>query len=122
MPRLKRSLRCAGLTLAKVEQVLGRIQNLDPAGVAARDLRECLLVQAKNLEVEDQLVVKIIEDHLHYLETKNYAALVRALKRSPEDVKAAVDIILGSGSETGKRLQQRERRIYQPRYLRFQSR
>jgi RNA polymerase sigma-54 factor len=91
----------SGADPCKVEEVLGKIQNLDPIGVAARDLRECLLVQAKNLEVEDQLVVKIIEDHLHYLETKNYAALVRALKRSPEDVKAAVEIILGLDPRPG---------------------
>ncbi len=86
---------------SKVEEVLKRIQNLDPIGIAARDLRECLLVQAKTLQLEDDLVVRIIEDHLHYLETKNYAALVRALKRSPEEVKAAVEIILGLDPRPG---------------------
>ena len=91
----------AGEDPTKVEEVLGKIQNFDPTGVAARDLRECLLVQAKSMEIEDQLVVRIIEDHLHYLETKNYAALVRALKRSPEDVKAAVEIILGLDPRPG---------------------
>ena len=48
MRRLKRSLKCAGADPSMVEQVLGKIQNFDPTGVAARDLRECLLVQAKN--------------------------------------------------------------------------
>jgi RNA polymerase sigma-54 factor len=90
-----------GADPAKVEEVLGRIQNFDPTGVAARDLRECLLAQAKNMEIEDQLVVRIIEDHLSYLETKNYAALVRTLKRTPEDVKAAVEIILGLDPRPG---------------------
>src|SRR5208337_3948352 len=84
-----------------VEQVLGKIQNFDPTGVAARDLRECLLVQAKSMPLEDHLVVRIIEDHLHYLETKNYAALIRALKRSSEDVKTAVEIILGLDPRPG---------------------
>ena len=52
--------------------------------------RPCFLVarrsqiQAKALELEDPLAVRIIEDHLHYLETKNYVSLIRALKRSPE--------------------------------------
>jgi len=91
----------SGADPSRVEEVLGRIQNFDPTGVAARDLRECLLVQAKNMEIEDRLVVRIIEDHLHYLETKNYAALVRALKRSSEDVKAAVEIILGLDPRPG---------------------
>jgi RNA polymerase sigma-54 factor len=91
----------SGADPSKIEMVLGRIQNFDPTGVASRDLRECLLVQAKSLELDDGLVVRIIEDHLHYLETKNYAALVRTLKRNAEDVKAAVDIILGLDPRPG---------------------
>ena len=91
----------SGSDVSKVEEVLHKIQNLDPVGVASRDLKECLLVQAKTLELEDDLVIRIIEDYLHYLETKNYAALVRALKRSPEEVKAAVEIILGLDPRPG---------------------
>jgi RNA polymerase sigma-54 factor len=91
----------SGADPSKIEGVLRRIQNFDPTGVAARDLRECLLVQAKSLELDDGLVVRIIEDYLHYLETKNYAALVRTLKRNPEEVKAAVDIILGLDPRPG---------------------
>lgn len=91
----------ANADVPKVEEVLRRIHNFDPTGVGSRDLRECLLVQARNLELEDPLVVRIIEDHLHFLETKNYAALVRALKRTPEEVKAAVDIILGLDPRPG---------------------
>jgi RNA polymerase sigma-54 factor len=85
----------------EVEKVLARIQLFDPMGVAARDLRECLLIQAKNLDPVDELVVRIIENHLHFLENKNYAALVRALKRTPEEVKAAVDVILGLNPRPG---------------------
>ncbi len=91
----------SGADTSIVEKVLGKIQNFDPVGVAARDLRECLLVQAKNLALEDKLVERIISDFLHYLETKNYTALVRALKRSPEEVKAAVDIIVGLDPKPG---------------------
>jgi RNA polymerase sigma-54 factor len=91
----------SGAPASKVEEVLAKVQSLDPTGVAARDLRECLLVQAKSLALEDELVLKIIEDHLHYLETKNYSALVRALKRSQEEVKAAVDVILGLDPRPG---------------------
>ena len=94
-------VKLSGATFSKVEEVLRKVQNFDPTGVAARDLRECLLVQARNLALEDKLVERIIEDHLHYLETKNYAALVRALKRSPEEVKAAVDVITGLDPKPG---------------------
>jgi RNA polymerase sigma-54 factor len=44
--------------------------------------------------LEDSLVLGIIEHHLGDLENKNYQALVRALKRTPEEIKAALDIIL----------------------------
>jgi RNA polymerase sigma-54 factor len=87
----------AEATGTEVEDVIGvleRIQVLDPIGVAARNLQECLIVQARNLTPPNDLVLEILENYLQYLESKNYAALVRALKRSPAEVKAAVDIIL----------------------------
>jgi RNA polymerase sigma-54 factor len=77
-----------------VEQVLLRVQLFDPVGVGARNLQECLLVQARGLDLNDDLAISIIEHHLHYLETKNFQGLVRMLKRAPEEVKLAVDLIL----------------------------
>ena len=84
-----------------VESVLAKIQMLDPVGVGARDLKECLLVQARVLGHPNDLVIRIIENYLHFLENKNYPALVRALKRSPEEVKEAVDVILGFDPRPG---------------------
>lgn len=78
----------------QVEAVLMKVQRLDPLGVAARDLRECLFIQAKVLFPDNELLLQIIDQHLHFLETKNYQALVRALKRSPDDIKTAIDILL----------------------------
>ena len=78
----------------RVEDVLGQVQRLDPVGVAARDLRECLLIQARSLEIVNDLVVEILEHHMGALENKSYAALVKALKRDPDDVKAAIEAIL----------------------------
>ncbi|MGA7875367.1 MAG: RNA polymerase factor sigma-54 [Desulfoferrobacter sp.] len=89
------------ISVGEVEQVLAKIQVFDPIGVAARDLRECLLIQAMNLELQDDLVVRIIEQHLHYLESKNYQALVRSVKRSPEEVKQAIEVILSLDPRPG---------------------
>ena len=89
------------ISVGEVEQVLAKIQVFDPIGVAARDLRECLLTQARNLELQDDLVVRIIEQHLHYLESKNYQALVRSVKRSPEEVKQAIEVILSLDPRPG---------------------
>ncbi len=91
----------AEVTPKEVEGVLVRIQLFDPVGVGARNLQECLLVQAKNLDLDDDLAVSIIEHHLHYLENKNFQGLVRTLKRTPEEVKRAVDLILSLNPRPG---------------------
>jgi RNA polymerase sigma-54 factor len=91
----------AEVSVTEVEQVLAKVQVFDPVGVAARNLRECLLIQAKGLDLDDDLVVSIIEHHLHYLENKNLQGLVRALKRTPEEVKCAIDLILGLNPRPG---------------------
>lgn len=86
----------------KVEEVLGRLQLFDPCGICARNLQECLLIQARNLTPPNELVEEIVEHYLNLLETKNYQALVRALKRSPEEIKQAIDIILSFNPRPGR--------------------
>jgi len=67
------------------EEVLRMIQVLDPVGVAARDLRECLLVQAEHFGLTDQ-ECDIIDRHLHNLEKRAYQAIAKDLKIPVEDV------------------------------------
>ena len=81
----------AGLELA--ERALRRVQALDPPGVAARDLRECLLLQVRHLNADTPEIVAIIERHLRHLESKNYAAIAKDLKISIEEVVKAVKVI-----------------------------
>jgi RNA polymerase sigma-54 factor len=83
----------AGRDEAFVARVLAVVHNFDPPGVAARDLQECLLLQARNLNLQDELVVTIIQNHLNDLETKNYQAIVKATGRYPKDIQAAIDTI-----------------------------
>jgi RNA polymerase sigma-54 factor len=79
----------------RVEQVLALMQSFDPAGVCARDLQECLLIQVHNLGLGDSLVSDIITDHLNDIEKRDYKGVSRALKASIEDVISAVDVIKG---------------------------
>jgi RNA polymerase sigma-54 factor len=65
--------------------VLEMIQNFDPLGVAARDLRECLLIQANAYDYTET-EIEIIEKHLHHLEKHNYQAISRDMKIPLEDV------------------------------------
>ncbi|MBI5844067.1 MAG: RNA polymerase factor sigma-54 [Deltaproteobacteria bacterium] len=82
-----------GLTQALIERVLAVMQSFDPAGVCARDLGECLLIQLRHLKLSDTVVEKIISGHMANLTNKNYKAIASALKISMEEVGAAVKII-----------------------------
>jgi len=83
----------AGVGVEFAEKVLEKVQQLDPIGVAARDLRECLLLQVKHLNADTPEIVAIIERHLKHLESKNYAAIAKDLKLSIEEVVKAVKVI-----------------------------
>ena len=75
----------AGLHPDDAEEVLRMIQLMDPVGVAARDLRECLLVQAEHYGLTE-LECEIISKHLHNLERRAYQVIAKDLKIPVEDV------------------------------------
>jgi RNA polymerase sigma-54 factor len=78
---------------ARAEAVLKRVQQLDPVGVAARNLGECLMLQAQVLGMADAVVTAIIQNHLGNLEKKNYQAIAKDLKIPLEEVIDAVKFI-----------------------------
>jgi RNA polymerase sigma-54 factor len=83
----------AAVGLEFAESVLHKVQALDPVGVAARDLRECLLLQVRHLNADTPEIVAIIERHLKHLESKNYGAVAKDLKIPIEEVVKAVKVI-----------------------------
>jgi RNA polymerase sigma-54 factor len=84
----------SGIPLKVIEQALMLIQGFDPTGVGARDLRECLLIQIKQLDLEGSLVEKIIESHLPDLEKRKYATIAKALNVTPQEVMEASQTII----------------------------
>jgi RNA polymerase sigma-54 factor len=82
-----------GVELERVENALALIQSLDPAGVGARDLRECLLIQLRSRGKRDGVEMKIVEEHLNDLKNKRYQAITRALKISDKALQKAVSVI-----------------------------
>jgi len=89
-------IRCAtetGSSLTAAERALRKVQMLDPIGIAARDLRECLLIQAKAMGEDDTLVGEIIQHHLDKVEAHNLPAIAKELKVSVEAIADAVRII-----------------------------
>ncbi len=76
-----------------VESILKKVQEFDPPGVAARNLQECLLIQARMLTKGNPLLAIIIQEHLKDLELKNYVHIARKLKVSLREVEIAVLLI-----------------------------
>lgn len=76
-----------------VECALGHIQDLDPPGVGARDLRECLLLQLRSHGKEESVAAAIVRDHLHLLESKRYDKIAKELNAPMEEVAAAASFI-----------------------------
>ena len=77
-----------------VESTLTTVQRFDPTGIAARDLKDCLHIQARALGLEDTLVWRIIDTHLEDLQTKNYDKIAHELGVTVDDVSGAARIIV----------------------------
>ncbi len=82
-----------GSTRENVIETLSLIQNFDPVGVAARDTRECLLIQARFQNLGGTIVERIILDHIDRLENKKYNQIAKALSVPLQEVIAAVMVI-----------------------------
>ena len=81
--------------LDTTEGVLDTMQHFEPPGVAARDLKECLLIQLKHFKLRNGIVERIVEHHLHNLENRNYSAVAKALGVPLEVIYTNVGVIAG---------------------------
>jgi RNA polymerase sigma-54 factor len=77
----------------EVEKVLAVLQALEPAGVGARDLRECLLIQLDTRGDRDTLAWRMIHDHFDHLVNRRFPEISRLLKVSVLEVQQAADEI-----------------------------
>ncbi|MBC7742054.1 MAG: RNA polymerase factor sigma-54 [Bdellovibrionaceae bacterium] len=90
------------LDIDDLEDALSLIHEFDPPGVGARDLKECLLIQAKLLEEDTNDLVQLINNHLKDLEKKNYEAIAKGLNRSMEEVIEICKIIYAMEPKPGR--------------------
>jgi RNA polymerase sigma-54 factor len=78
---------------AEVESALAIVQGFDPVGVAARDLRECLLIQLKQLELSGTPVETMVADYLDLLQSHRFNDIAKAMKLPLEEVIQHCEII-----------------------------
>ncbi len=76
-----------------VEETLRKIQQLDPPGIGARDLREALLIQLERKGPEAALAREIVRDHMEHLVRRDWKMLARIYSASEPDIKKAADLI-----------------------------
>lgn len=85
-----------------VEAALRRIQSLEPTGVGARDLRECLLLQVFADEGRDELAEPIVTDHMDLLESRRYDKIARELGVPVEEIADAAAYIASLEPKPGR--------------------
>ena len=99
------------IELDEVLVVLRRIQQFEPAGIGARDLSECLLLQLKQLP-ENTLWIKeaqkLVTDHLELLGSRDYSQLMRKLKLKEDDLRQVVELIQRLNPRPGSQIESSE--------------
>jgi RNA polymerase sigma-54 factor len=82
-----------GVDSEKVEQTLKLIHTFEPAGIGARSLQECLLIQVAQLGIEDDLLIKVIKDHLEDLAKGKLGRMSQQLGVSAQEIQRIADFI-----------------------------
>ena len=89
--------------LEEVEKTLAVIQSLDPAGVAARSLTECLRIQLRVLGLENSPADIMVRDHMKQLQSHQYPEISRQMGLTAEEVGHHLEIIRGLDPRPGNR-------------------
>jgi RNA polymerase sigma-54 factor len=100
-----------GFAMEDVEAAVNAIQSLDPIGVGARDLRECLLLQLQFLEVDVPFVEEIIRDHWEEFMTRKFVQISKALSIDMKTLEGIVEVIKHLDPKPGRKYSN-ERAIY----------
>ena len=96
------------VTEADVEQVLAHVQTLDPAGVGARTLGECLVLQLAQLDEDTpgrDLAIVIARDHLQSVADRDLATLRRVLGADEDSLQVALALVRGCHPRPGSAFQ-----------------
>lgn len=93
------------VTEEEVAQALAKVQRLDPVGVGARSLSECIVLQISQLDSDTpglQLAINIAEDHLDLVASRDYGELRRGLGTSEENLHEALALVRGCHPKPGQ--------------------
>ena len=100
-----------GFQAEEVETAVRAVQSLDPIGVGARDLRECLLLQLRFLEIDNPLVEIIVRDHWDEFMQRKFVPLAKVLGIDLKTLEGIVEVIKHLDPKPGRKYSN-ERAIY----------
>jgi RNA polymerase sigma-54 factor len=95
----------------EVEKAITQLQAFDPIGVGARDLRECLLLQLRYLEIENEQVELIIRDYWPMFMNRQFVQLAKTLQIDLKELEAIVEVIKHLDPKPGRKYSN-DRAIY----------
>ncbi|MBC8184717.1 RNA polymerase factor sigma-54 [candidate division KSB1 bacterium] len=85
----------------QVEKVLNVIHRLDPPGIGARDLQECLLIQLQDDPEQNELAIRVVKDYFDDFKNKRFEKIAKKLAISIEEFKEILDIIIQLNPKPG---------------------
>ena len=97
-----------------MQKALEVVQHFDPPGVAARDLRECLMIQLTVLGEDESIALEIVRDHLHKLQNKQFKEIAKALNKSLDVIMEEVEIIKALDPRPARSTTGRQPRLIEP--------
>ena len=101
-----------GKPVEEVEKVLAAVQSLEPAGVGARNLSECLVLQLQRRHEDSELAIRIARDYLDPLSKSRYGLIAKSLGVCQEEVRTACDLIRTLNPRPGGGFAARENLVY----------
>ncbi|WP_372874940.1 RNA polymerase factor sigma-54 [Pseudomonas sp.] len=99
------------IELDEVEAVLHRIQQFEPVGIAARDLRECLLLQLRQLPAKTPWLSeaqRLANDYLDLLGSRDYSQLMRRMKLKEDELRQVIELIQSLNPRPGSQIESSE--------------
>ena len=90
-------------SMDQVRSALQVVQTLDPVGVGARDLRECLLLQIRAAGLSNTLTEKVVQDYLPLVQTKKFKDLAKELDCSMEEISEVMETLRGFSPNPGQK-------------------
>jgi RNA polymerase sigma-54 factor len=94
------------ISMDKLREIFTRIRSLDPAGICALDLRDCLVLQLRRLPAteDNKLALEIVEHYFDIFSLRHYDRLLNMLDVSKEQLQRGIDVIKGLDPKPGSHL------------------